>query len=149
MKSDARTPKEYLDALPPERRKVVAAVRKLVRARIRKGFKEGVSYGMITWSVPRERCPDTYNGQPLGYVCLAAQKNYYALHLVGVYMSKDSLGVLRKGYAAAGKKLDMGKGCVRFRKLEDLVPEAVGDAVASMSVDDVVGMYQAVQSRRR
>lgn len=148
MKSDAKTPREYLDALPEDRRKVVAAVRRLVNARIQKGFKEGVNYGMITWAVPRARCPDTYNGQPLGYVCLAAQKSYYTLHLFGAYMSEEALGALRGGYAAAGKKLDMGKACVRFRKLEDLVPEAVGDAVAAMSVEEVVGMYAAARRRR-
>ena len=149
MKSSAKTPREYLTALPPDRRKVVAEVRTLVRGRIQKGFKEGVNYGMITWSIPRERYSETYNGQPLAYVCLAAQKNYYTLHLFGAYMSKDAQGTLRKGYAAAGKRLDMGKGCVRFRKLEDLVPEAVGDAIASMSVDDVVAMYEAARARRR
>jgi hypothetical protein len=148
MRSEARTPKEYLDALPPDRRKVVAAVRKLVRGRIQRGFEEGINYGMITWSVPAERCPKTYNGQPLGYVCLAAQKNYYTLHLLGTYMNANALGALRKGYAAAGKKLDMGKGCLRFRKIEDLVPEAVGDVIASMSVDDVVAMYEAARKRR-
>ncbi|MDP2956315.1 MAG: DUF1801 domain-containing protein [Longimicrobiales bacterium] len=148
MKSDAKTPKEYLDALPEDRRKVVAAVRKLVNAHIQRGFKEGMSYGMITWSVPRERCPDSYNGQPLGYVCLAAQKNYYTLHLFGVYMSEEALGTLRDRYSAAGKKLDMGKACVRFKKLEDLIPDVLGDAVASMSVDDVVSMYEAARRRR-
>jgi len=147
MKSSAQTPKQYLDALAADRRKVVAAVRKLVMDRIQKGFEEGMNYGMITWSVPRARCPETYNGQPLGYVCLAAQKNYYTLHLFGAYMSKDALGALKKGYAAAGKKLDMGKACLRFKKLDDLVPEAVGDAVASMSVDDVVAMYEAARRR--
>lgn len=148
MKPDAKTPREYLDTLPEDRREVVATVRKLINAHIQKGFEEGVNYGMITWSVPRKRCPDTYNGQPLGYVCLAAQKNYYTLHLFGVYMSEEALGTLRDGYAAAGKKLDMGKACVRFKRLEDLIPEAVGDAVAAMSVDDVVGMYEAARRRR-
>ncbi|MHB1194915.1 MAG: DUF1801 domain-containing protein [Longimicrobiales bacterium] len=148
MKSDAATPQEYLDAFPPERRAVVSAVRRLVNAHIPEGYREGMAWGMIGWEVPLERYPDTYNKQPLAYASLAAQKNHYALYLHGVYMSPEAQTALQRAYAAAGKKLDMGKSCLRFRKLEDLVPEAVGEAVAALGVDDFIATYEAAQKRR-
>ena len=148
MKSDAATPQEYLDALPSERRAVMASVRDLVNAHLPAGYREGMAWGMIGWAVPLERYPETYNKEPLAYVGLAAQKNHYALYLNGCYMSPDGQAALERAYAAAGKKLDMGKSCLRFRKLEDLVPEAVADAVAALGVDDFIAIYEAAQQRR-
>lgn len=148
MKSDAATPQDYLDTLPPDRRAVVAAVRDLVNAHLPTGYREGMAWGMLGWAVPLERYRDTYNKQPLAYVGLAAQKNHYALYLNGVYMSPERDAALRGAYAAAGKKLDMGKSCLRFKKLDDLVPGAVAEAVASLGVDDFIAMYEAAQKRR-
>lgn len=148
MKSDAATPQDYLDTLPPDRRAVVAAVRDLVNAHLPTGYREGMAWGMLGWAVPLERYPDTYNGQPLAYVGLAAQKNYYALYLMGVYMSPERQAALESAYAAAGKKLDMGKSCLRFKKLDDLVPGAVAEAVASLGVDDFIALYEAERKRR-
>ena len=149
MRSDASSPTEYLEGLPPERREVVAEVRALVQGHVPPGYRESVNWGMLSWEVPLERYPDTYNGQPLGYVALAAQKNHYALYLHGVYMDEEKAAALRSAYAAAGKKLDMGKSCVRFRKMEDLVPEALGEAIAAMGVDDFILTYEAAQGARR
>ncbi len=147
MQSGAATPQEYLDALPPERRAVASAVRQLVNQHIPAGYREGMAWGMIGWEVPLERYPDTYNKQPLAYAGLAAQKNHYALYLHGVYMSPGAQAALQRAYAAAGKKLDMGKSCLRFKKLEDLVPEAVAAAVAALGVDDFIATYEAAQKR--
>ena len=148
MKSDAATPEEYLDALPAERRTVVSEVRRLVNEHLPAGYREGMAWGMIGWEVPLERYPDTYNKQPLAYASLAAQKNHYALYLHGVYMSPEGQSALQSAYAAAGKKLDMGKSCLRFKRLEDLVPEAVAAAVAALAVDDFIATYEAAQKRR-
>ena len=126
----------------------MAAVRRLVNEHIPEGYREGMAWGMIGWEVPLERYPATYNKQPLAYAGLAAQKSHYALYLHGVYMIPDGQAALQRAYAAAGKKLDMGKSCLRFRKLEDLVPEAVADAVAALSVDDFIAIYEAAQKRR-
>ena len=147
MRSDAATIQEYLDALPEERRAVVSAVRDLVNRHMPTGYREGVAWGMIGWSIPLERYPDTYNKEPLAYVGLAAQKSHYALYLNSVYMSTERDGALREAYAAAGKRLDMGKSCLRFKRLEDLVPEAIASAVASMGVDDFIALYESVQRR--
>jgi hypothetical protein len=102
-----------------------------------------MAYGMIGWSIPLSRYPVTYNKQPLGYVALAAQKNAYSLYLMGVYGVGEQERKLRDGAAAAGKKLDMGKCCLRFRKADDLPLQAIGQLIASMPVDDYIAVYEA------
>src|SRR6185369_13191065 len=97
-----------------DRRAVVAAVRKIILKNLPKGFQETINWGMISYEVPLERCPETYNGQPLSYAALAAQKNYYGLYLMPVYGNKKLETFLRDAFKKAGKKLDMGKACVRF-----------------------------------
>ena len=146
MKSDAATPQEYLDALPSERRAVMASVRQLVNANLPAGYREGMAWGMIGWAVPLERYPDTYNKQPLAYVGLAAQKNHYALYLNGCYMSPDGQAALERAYAAAGKKLDMGKSCIRFKSVEDLESSAIAAEIARTSPARFIEQYE--KSRR-
>lgn len=147
MRSDATTVEEYLNELPEERREVVAAVRDLVLKHLPDGYQETINWGMISYEVPLERYPDTYNGQPLSYLAIAAQKNYYALYLMGLYTHTEQEAQLRAAYARAGKKLDMGKSCLRFRKLEDLEPTAVAQVVAGMSVDDFIRNYEEARQR--
>jgi len=147
VQSSAETVEEYLDELPEERRQVVAAVRELVREQVPEGYREGMRWGMITWELPLERYPDTYNGQPLSYVGLAAQKRHYALYLHGVYMDETLQERLREGYEVAGEELDMGKSCLRFRSLDDLVPEAVGDVVSALPPEAFIERYE--EARRR
>ena len=96
----AATVEEYLDRLPPDRREVVGAVRDVVAAAMPEGYSEGVAFGMITWSIPLERYPTTYNGQPLGYVGLAAQKRHYALYLMGLYADSDEAAQFRSRWEA-------------------------------------------------
>ena len=113
--SSAATVTEYLAQLPFERRKVVAAVRKVVLDHLPAGYEEAMNWGMISYQVPLTVHPRTYNGQPLMYAALAAQKNYFVLHLMGVYGSKKLLHDLAVAYKEMGKKMDMGKGCLRFK----------------------------------
>ena len=147
--SSAATVAEYLAELPEERRAVVSAVRDAVRRHLPAGYEEQVGWGMISWVVPLARCPDTYNGQPLCYAALAAQKRHYALHLMGVYASEESTRRLRDGFAAAGRKLDMGKSCVRFTRLEDLPLDVVGAAIAATPPDAFVAQYHAARAAPR
>src|SRR5688500_7309078 len=116
----ATTVEGYLDELPAERRVVVSAVRDTIRKTLPKGYRETMNWGMITYELPLERYPDTYNGQPLMYAAVAAQKNYYAVYLTGLYQDPEGEKRFRAEFAKTGKKLDMGKSCLRFRKLEDL-----------------------------
>jgi Domain of unknown function (DU1801) len=140
--SRASTVDEYLAELPPERADVVRAVRRTVLDRLPAGFVETMNWGMICYELPLARYPDTHNGQPLGTAALAAQARYYSLYLYGVYMSPQLTQRLRDAYAASGKKLDMGKSCVRFRNLDGLELGAVGDIIAAVTPDDLIDIYE-------
>lgn len=144
VSSKAATPEAYLAELPPDWAALVARVRDLVNAHLPPGYVARMNWGMICWEVPLERYPVTYNGQPLGCAALAAQKNYTALYLG---CSPERLERLKAGYAAAGKTLDMGKVCLRFRKAEDLAEEALAEAIAAVPVETLIAEYEA--SRRR
>ncbi len=102
---------------------------------------------MITYCVPLERYPKTYNGQPLGYVALAAQKTSNSLYLMGVYADPGQEAELREGFRAAGKKLDMGKSCVRFRRAADLPLDTIGRLIASTSVEQYIAAYEAARGK--
>ena len=95
------------------------------------------------------RLPDTYNGHPLWYAALASQKNYYTLHLMSVYGSADRTGRLQKEFAKRGKRLDMGKACVRFKSLDDLPLDVIGDVIAATPLDDFVAAYHASRARTK
>src|SRR5439155_9168611 len=118
VKSKAVTVQDYLKELPEDRRAVVAAVRQVILRNLPQGYREALNWGMICYEIPLECYPNTYNGQPLAPVALAAQKNHFALYLMGVCGHAPLGAWLREQFEKAGKKLDMGKACVRFRKLE-------------------------------
>ena len=146
--SKASTVEQYLEELPPERRAVVSKVRDLVRRNLPKGYDETMAFGMIGYGIPLSRYPRTYNGQPLGYVALAAQKNYYALYLMGPYMNGEQGKELAEAFEHAGKKMDMGKSCLRFKSLDDLPLDAIGRVIASTPPEDLIAHYEAVRGKR-
>ncbi|SFR92211.1 protein of unknown function (DU1801) [Dyella sp. OK004] len=146
-RSEAVTVETYLAALPPARREALAAVRSLVLRHLPAVYEEAMAWGMIGYGVPLSRYADTYNGQPLSYLALAAQKNYLALYLTCVYMDPVREAALRDAFAKAGKKLDMGKSCLRFQTLDDLPLLYLGQLVASLSVDAYIRLYE--KARRR
>jgi hypothetical protein len=139
MTAQPRSVAEYLESLPEPRRAAIEAVRGVILANLPKGYHEGIQYGMIGYFVPLERFPETYNGQPLAYVGLANQKSYMSLYLMGVYGDAES--DFRERFAATGKKLDMGKSCVRFRRLDDLPLDVIGDEVRRVPVDRFIEQY--------
>ena len=145
--SKAAIVEAYMQELPQERREVVAALRALVNLHLPQGYAETMRWGMISWEIPLTRYPATHNQQPLGHVALAAQKNHYALYLMGVYAESQDEKDLRQAYARAGRKLDMGKSCLRFRKLDELLAEEVGAIIASMPVDACIAHYEASRAR--
>jgi hypothetical protein len=147
VRSEAATVEEYLASLPEERREIVAAVRDLVLRNLPAGYEEAMAWGTIGYQIPLERYPNTYNGQPLTYVALAAQKSYFSLHLMGVYASPARAARLREDFEKAGKKLDMGKACVRFRKLDDLPLDVIAEVVASITPEQYIDFVE--RSRRR
>jgi hypothetical protein len=147
MISKARTVKEYLDALPPERRKVLAKVRALVKKHMPKGYQETINWGAIAYEIPLSRYTNTYNKQPLSYVGIASQKNYYTIHLLGTTMFPDQLAALKAGFKQAGKKLDMGKACLRFKTLEDLPLETIAGVIASTTPGQYIERYEDLRKR--
>jgi len=146
MRSDAATVEEYLAALPEDRRSAVTAVREVVLANLPEGYEEVVNWGMITYQVPLDLEPDTYNGRPLMYAALASQKNHMAVYLTGVYSDPAARAAFESGYRASGKRLDMGKSCVRFRSLDDLPLDVVAEAIRRFEVAEFIDL---VSSRRR
>jgi len=146
LKSSATTVQQYLQELPEDRRMVVEAVREMVLHTLPEGYREAMRWGMISYEVPLERYPDTYNGQPLTYAALAAQKNNFALYL-SVYQDPEQEARLREGFRKAGKRLDMGKACLRFKKLDDLPMNVIAEAVAANPVDAFIARYEAARGK--
>ena len=149
MKSDAATVEEYLAGLPEERRQAIEAVRRVVLENLSDGYEECMSHGMIAWVVPLSRYPDTYNGLPLQLAALASQKRHMALYLNNVYSDADTREWFTSAYAASGKRLDMGKSCVRFKRLDDLPLDVIGEAIARTSVDDFLASYEAARRQTK
>lgn len=147
VSSRATSVEEYLDELPPDRRAVVAAVRDVILKNLPAGFVEAMNWGMISYQVPLERYPDTYNGQPLMLAALAAQKNHYAVYLTSPYTRPGGEEELRRAWEKAGYGLDMGKSCVRFKRLDDLPLEVVAEAIRRTPVDELIEQYES--SRRK
>jgi uncharacterized protein YdhG (YjbR/CyaY superfamily) len=145
MQSKATTVKQYLAELPKDRREAISAVRNEILARLPKGYEEAMNWGMITYQVPLETFPDTYNKQPLMYAALASQKNHMAVYLMGIYMSDEARQDFEAKYKATGKPFDVGKSCVRFKKLDDLPLDLIGDAIAAQAVDEFVNCYNTAR----
>jgi uncharacterized protein YdhG (YjbR/CyaY superfamily) len=148
VQSKVKTVQEYLNELPENRREVVTQVRETILQNLPEGYVERMNWGMISYEIPLENYPDTYNGQPLSYAALAAQKNYYSLYLMGVYQDSVEETNLRKGFEQAGKKLDMGKSCVRFKKLEDIPLDVIGETIASVPPEKYIERYEAIKRRK-
>lgn len=151
MPSKATTVEAYLSELPEDRRTAVAAVRKVFLDNLDKGFAEGMSYGMIGYSVPHSRYPAGYHcnpAQPLPFGGLASQKGHMSLYLFGLYMDQVDgkrgplLTWFEEAWKQAGKKLDMGKSCVRFKKLDDLALDVLAQALRRMKCDEFIATYE-------
>jgi uncharacterized protein YdhG (YjbR/CyaY superfamily) len=149
MRSEAPTVRQYLAALPDDRRTAIEAVRQVILANLPEGYEETMNWGMITYQVPLEICPDTYNGQPLMYAALASQKNHMAVYLTGIYTSDASRREFEAAYKATGKRFDVGKSCVRFKKLSDLPLPLIGDTIASVSVEELHSRTKAAHQARK
>lgn len=148
MRSEAATVDEYLDGLPEERREAIGTVRDVILSNLPAGYEEAMRWGMIAYEVPLAVQPDTYNGQPLMYAALASQKNHMAVYLTGVYADDQARESFLDAYRATGKRLDMGKSCIRFRKLEHLPLEVIGEAVSRYPVPEFLTLVTQARSRR-
>jgi hypothetical protein len=137
----------FIAALPAPRRVEFERVREVLRAAIPAGYEEVISKRMLVYQVPLARYPDTFNGYPSWYVALASEKSYLSLHLMSVYGSPLLMQELADGFRAAGKRLDMGKACVRFRSADDLALTVIRDIVARLPVERWIEIARAAQRR--
>lgn len=142
VSSDATTIKQYLAELPEDRRKDLTKLVSLVRKNLPKGYEEVMAWGMIGYQVPMEVSGPTYNNQPIGPVAIAAQKNHISLYLLSIYASKKLTAEFQKRWLASGKKLDMGKSCIRFKTLEQADLETIAWAVGLLDPIEFSEMYQ-------
>lgn len=152
MQSKAATVEQYLAELPPDRREIVSAVRKVVLQNLdRKGYEEGMQYGMIGYFVPHRVYPAGYHcdpKQPLPFAALASQKNYISVYLMSVYGDGETW--FRDQWAKTGKKApDMGKCCVRFKSLDDIPVELIGEAIKRMPAKKFIEYYEAARDQPR
>jgi hypothetical protein len=142
----------YLASLDPDRRKVIEEARAFVLEHLPKGYAEFMNWGVINWGIPLEEFPDTYNGQPLCYVGLGAQKSYNSLYLMGAYDTSNgkytspfSQKLLVDAFKKAGKRLDMGKCCLHFKKLDDLELTSVAAVIAKSTPKEYIAYYKRVK----
>lgn len=147
MTSDAATPEEYIRNLPEERKSAISSLRKIILANLPKGFEEVMSYGMIGYVVPHSIYPNGYHCStelPLPFINIASQKNFVALYHSGIYADKSLHDWFVTQYPKHVKtKLDMGKSCIRFKKIE-LIPYALlGDLCSKMTVDQWIELYES------
>ncbi|MCY7398433.1 MAG: DUF1801 domain-containing protein [Sphingomonas bacterium] len=149
VSSSAATVADYLAELDPERCKEIAAVRDVVNAALPAGYVEAMTYGMIGWVIPLSDYPDTYNGQPLAYAGLAAQTNSNSLYLNCAYASPDRTDDFREAWAASGKKLDMGKSCLRFKRADALALDVIRNEIAATTPAELIAVYEASRPPRR
>jgi uncharacterized protein YdhG (YjbR/CyaY superfamily) len=148
MRSSAKTVDEYISSLPRERQEAIEKVRKVILKHLPEGYEEVMNWGMITYQVPLSRYPDTYNKEPLMYAALASQKNHMAVYMIGIYANDSLRQQFEKDYKESGKRMDIGKGCVRFRTIDDLPLDLVGHAIAAFDVNGFIEAFERARSKR-
>lgn len=146
MQSKAETVRQYLAELPEERRAAISAVRDVIRKNLPKGIEEGMAYGMIGYHVPHSVYPPGYHcnpKQPLPFAALASQKSHMSLYLMCFYSDPAHEAWFREAWTKTGKTLDMGKSCVRFKRIEDVPLQVLGQAVRKTTVARLIEHYEA------
>jgi len=145
MQSKAKTVQAYLAELPPDRREALEAVRRVIRKNLDKDYEERMGYGMMGYAVPHSVYPPGYHcdpKQPLPFAGLASQKQAMSVYLMSVYMTPAELKWFTTAWAKTGKKLDMGKSCIRFKKVEDLALDVLGEAIRRMPAKKYIAEYE-------
>jgi hypothetical protein len=145
MQSKAATVEQYLSGLPAERREALEAVRSVLLANLDKEYEEGMQYGMIGYYVPHRTFPPGYHcdpKQPLSFAALASQKNYMSLYLMCVYGHAPLAEWFRQAWSKTGKKLNMGKACLRFKKVEDLALDVIAEVIRRVPVKKYLQQYE-------
>ena len=145
MQSKAKSVEEYMAALPEDRLEAITAIREVILKNLHKGYEEGMQWGMPSYFVPLSAYPAGYNCQPdqaLPFVGFASQKNHMAIYGFCIYMDEELKNRFVADWKKSGKKLDMGKSCVRFKKLEDVPLKVIGDAVKRVPMKKYIKQYE-------
>jgi uncharacterized protein YdhG (YjbR/CyaY superfamily) len=152
MHSNAATPQEYIDSLPEDRKEAMAKLRSTILENIPEGFQEGMGYGMLGFAVPHSIYPAGYHcdpKQPLPFVGIASQKNFIAFYHMGIYASKELLDWFVAEYPKHCKtKLDMGKSCIRFKKMNDIPYDLLAELITKISVSDWIATYESAFKKK-
>ena len=153
MQSKALTPEQYLSELPEDRKEAMFKLRNAIKESLPKGFEEVMSYGMLGYVVPHSIYPNGYHCDPklpLGFMNVASQKNFIALYHMGIYGSKDLLDWFVAEYPKHCKtKLDMGKSCIRFKRMDDIPFELIAELTRKISVQDWISHYEKILKREK
>ena len=145
MQSKATTVDAYLAELPEERREAISAIRGVILKNLPRGYEEGMQWGMIGYYVPHSLYPAGYHCQPeepLPVASLASQKNHMAFYGLGLYINEAQARWFVEEWNKAGKKLDMGKSCVRFKTLDDVAVDVIGRAIKRLPVEQYIEQYE-------
>ena len=152
MQSKAGTVDEYISELPKDRQEAITKLRKEIKKNLPKGFKEGMGYGMMGYSVPHSIYPAGYHCDPklpLPFMGLASQKNFIAVYHMGIYADPKLMKWFTDAYAkVVPGKLDMGKSCIRFKKPEHIPVKLIGDLASKLTVEDWINMYEKNLKRK-
>ncbi len=146
MRSEVKTPKEYLDSLPEDRKEALSELRKVILKNLPKGFEECINYGMLGYVVPHSKYPNGYHCDPklpLPFMAIASQKNFVALYHMGIYADQKLLEWFTDEFPKHSKaKLDMGKSCIRFKKLDQIPYRLIGELVSKISPEKWIDTYE-------
>ena len=147
MTYEANTPEEYVEQLPEDRKQAVQKIRAVIKKNLPKGFEEGINYKMLGFYVPHSKFPEGYHCDPklpLPFINLASQKNSVNLYHMGIYAKKELLDWFIKEYTKYCKyKLDMGKSCIRFKKMDDIPFDLIGELVSKITVNEWINTYES------
>ena len=146
MKSNASTPEEYIASLPADRQPAIIALRDTILEHLPEGFTEQMIYGMLGYVVPHTIYPAGYHvnpKDPLPFMNLASQKNFIAVYHMGLYADEKLVKWFADEYAKVSKrKLDMGKGCIRFKKIDEIPVALVGELAGKITLQDWISIYE-------
>lgn len=148
VSSQATTVEDYLKQLPPDRQEVMRAMRVFILEHLPAGYVKTISWGLLSYEIPLEVFPKTYNRKPLNYIGLAAQKHFNSLYLMNIHQDSIQLETLLNAYKEMCLKPDMGKSCLHFRKLDDLPLKAIGKIIASTPPELFIAIYQQARQRK-
>ena len=147
VQSKATTIEDYLNELPEDRCEAISTIRDKILENLPGGYVESMNWGMISYEIPLETYPDTYNKQPLGIAALASQKNHMAIYMMGCYMVPEQQEKLLKAYKEMGVKPNMGKSCIRFTKLEEIPLDTIVGLIHDFPVDEYIKHYESVKKK--